>query len=108
MGLDETRLDLATSIRPMVARRLDLGRSSANVSCSMAVRAGLAVAPSGAAIDPAAVSPNEDVDVAEGNDGEVGDVLPCRSPVAVVGDDREVLRVEDAANSDGILRVVGA
>ena len=42
------------------------------------------------------------MDVAEGHDGEVGDVLLGWSPEAIVGDDREVLRVEDAANSDGI------
>ena len=67
----------------------------------MAVRTGLAPAPSGAAMDPAAVSPMK-VDVAEGHDGEVGDILLGRSPEAIVGHDRKILRVEDAANSDGI------
>ena len=42
------------------------------------------------------------MDVAERNDDEVGDVLLSRSLEAIVGDDREVLRVEDATHGDGI------
>ena len=42
------------------------------------------------------------MDVAEGHDGEAGDVLLGRSPEAIVGNDPKVLRVEDAANDDGI------
>ena len=68
----------------------------------MPVRAGLAVAPSCAAIDPAAVSPMKTWMSPKGTMVKLVTFSFAGVQKQSLGDDREVLHVEDATHGDGI------